>query len=310
MRGRSIVLVSLFASIVGTLACNVLLGNELGHLDDAGTTADGGDAANADADDDANADGATDAGRWTPTSFGSDLALWLDGEKGVSTAFCGTARCATIWADQSGNHNDAHAQSAPSEPLIVQLAAHNGRHALRFDGSRSSLTIADSRSMEVLGGFTILAVASESAGSPHTGALFVKPAMPLPFAGPTLWLNYDNVGVDGAAGRAGTQVDYYQYVASKETRLDDGVLRVYSMTFDGVKLSLRVNDGTPVSAMVSVSSESLASPGVSAIIGGGVSSSEQVVLGDIAEIIFATRSVDGPEWASAYAYLKAKYALP
>jgi hypothetical protein len=303
-------------------ACNAILGNEHGHLEalDGGIDVavdGGGDAQSAgdalpDGPRDANApdaqDTTDDAGPWAPTSFGTSLAMWLDGNEGLSTEICNGMRCAVIWADQSGNGNDARPPFASAAPA-VHAAMYNGHGALRFDGATTSLLIDDSFSTEVSGGYAIFGVAAESSSAAHQqGDIFSKTALGIPFSGPALWVNYANTGIDGTEGRAGAQVDFYQFVASGQTHLDDGMLRLYSTTFDGTTLTARVNDGAPSQVAVTVTPGSLRAVGETSSVGGRLNTN-QLFLGDIAEVILVTRTITPLEWSRTYEYLKLKYAL-
>jgi hypothetical protein len=187
---------------------------------------------------------------------------------------------------------------------------YNGHGAVRFDGEFTSLAIADVPSLQFANGYAIVAVVAEKPASPQ-GTIYGKTAPGYPYAGPGLWVDYFNqgAGVPVTDGRAGTQVDYNQFILSAQLHLDDGVLRVYGASFDGAVLSLHVGDAAAVSAPVNVVPGTLEAVGKVAYVGGPPSSS-QIILGDIAELFVSNESMDDAGWANAYAYLKAKYSLP
>jgi len=321
LRRRRTALTLAAIALIAT-ACNAVIGNELGHLEAKEDASPDGspmiaDAAMVDAPkdvgapDDGAADADTDAGPWSPLAFGTSLGIWLDADRGISTTICGGVRCAVIWADQSGNGNDARPPMVSAAP-IIHANAYNGHSALTFDGATTSLAIDDSISSEITGGFAIIAVAATAASTKHQlGDIYSKTGNPLPFAGPGLFVNYSMAGVDGSDGRIGSQVDFYQYIVSAEAHLDDGALRVYTSTFDGTKnLSMRVNDGPPSTiATMGVASGSLRASGIASSVGGRLGT-QQLFLGDIAELLLVTRATTPAEATQAYAFLKAKYGIP
>jgi hypothetical protein len=310
-----------FAFVAGT-ACNAIFGNEPGHLVGEAGAGYGGDdgvvesgdalpASDADAEGeagndadagDAEADGsAPDA--WTPASLGSGLVLWLDGDRDVSTMSCGQAACVTRWFDQSSAHNDAIVELETASPPMRTPALYRGHAALRFDGSSTSLTVPDAPSLQIQNAWVILVVAAQQRAF-HQGAFYSKTALAGPYAGLAFWGSYVSQYPHGAPA---VQVDIGQFVVWPTGGFDDGKLHVFLANFDGESLSLIVDRQAPTSVTVNASS-AVAAPGVPAYIGGNPGSG-QVFIGDIAEIILATRSLDAGEWSMVYAYLAAKYAL-
>jgi hypothetical protein len=304
------------------LACNGIFGTELGHFvgpanegpEDAAPDADVADhvddAVETAVDDaressvshDAQAD--VDAGTWTPAALGSALALWLDSDRDVTTTACTPSPCVTKWADQSGNGNDAvlDTQRASAPSWVASL--YSGHGAVRFDGNTTSLTIADVASLRLGTACTVLAVAAEQNAS-HEGAFYNKTSLVGPYTGIALWGSYTP---NLAHGTAATQVDINQFVTTAGGGLDDGKLRVFAAMFDGVALSLSVDRGVAASTPVTLT-EPLGAPGTPAYIGGNPAGN-QVLVGDIAEVILLTKALDSGEWAKMYAYIDAKYGLP
>jgi hypothetical protein len=263
------------------------------------------DSAIVEASSDAPSEAMGDAG-WSPPVVGGALALWLNGDVGTSTVNCTPNQCVGTWADQSGNHNDATAGTAQAQP-VLKPNQYNGHAALRFDGSQTSLSIPDVASLRFTSGYTIIGVAANTAAV-HVGALFSKTDPNYPFAGPTLWQNYDQ-SVQASTAHMGTQVDFTHYVVSTETALSDSVLRVYAATYDPVagKLFIRVNnDGA---ASITVPTTGVTATGTAAYVGGR-SFAGQVFSGDIAELVITSTPIADSQWPAVYAYFKQKYALP
>jgi hypothetical protein len=305
--------------------CNAILLNEPGRLlggdagDDAAPLGDGSvssgssgglhDGSIADASSDANDAGTT--GPTIPTSadagwalaLGSSLSMWLDSDRGMTTGPCGGDTCVTRWADQSGNGNDAIADYAAAIPPRLSSALYQGHQALRFDGNATSLLVADSTSMALNGGYTLVAVASESRAF-HEGALYAKTSSIYPFVGVALWGSY----VSGLPhGTGAVQVDMNQFLTSNLSGLDDGTLRMFASTFDSQTVRLFVDDTPPGDLRVSLSA-ALGAPGAFAFIGGNPGGG-QVFAGDIVELLLVSRSLDSTEWAAMRAYLHAKYGI-
>jgi hypothetical protein len=281
------------ALVVPLAACNTLLGNQPGYLVAPDALAD-------------------DAGPapWTPASLGTDLVLWLVGDRGVETASCATGTCVTRWSDQSGNGNDAQVPAPFAPPLHRRDAGLYGGHAaLGFDGAQTALIVRDAQSLELTWDYTIIAVAAVRASSTQNeGGLYSKTALGSPYAGPALWGSYVNGSVPHLpAGVAGAQVDIFQFVVSRETGLDDGRLRVYATVFDGQTLTVRVDDGAPTIGQVVAARGTLAAPGTSSWVGGNAPG--QILNGDIAELMVVSRAIDETTWAQAWGYLSNRYAL-
>ena len=80
---------------------------------------------------------------WTPASI-DGLALWLDAsDESTITLSSGAV---SQWNDKSGNARHATQGTSDDRP-VVQVAAINGRNALRFDGTNDFLAINDGRNL-------------------------------------------------------------------------------------------------------------------------------------------------------------------
>ena len=86
--------------------------------------------------------------------IGSELALWLRADAGVTSDFDGYV---SAWADQSGHSNSAQQVSLSLQPLLV-TNVFNGQPALRFDGLDDFLTSANSPSLAITSHMAIFAV--------------------------------------------------------------------------------------------------------------------------------------------------------
>ena len=265
----------------------------------------------ADAPNDGAGDATPEAGPWTPTSLGSALVLWLEGDEGTTTAPCGANTCVSAWADQSGTSppNSAGVGSGGTMPLFTP-GAFSGHSAITFDGDTTgtaSLAIGDAPSLEFTGGYTLVAVAfPATSASPHIGALYGKTDSASPFRGPALWVNYANTGIASTSQQAATQIDALQWAASSETNLD-GKLAAFSAVYDGSgHLDIRVNDDPPTTTVVSPSGPLTAIGRVAYV--GGAANSGQVLAGSIAEVIVVSKPLSATDWSSTYLYLKSKYA--
>jgi hypothetical protein len=97
----------------------------------------------------------TSLGAAAPTSPPMDgLALWLNGDQGITTNSSGGV---TLWADQSGNANDA-AQSDDAQAPALKLNRVNGHAAVNFDGGDDFLDVVDSSTLENMGDIATFAV--------------------------------------------------------------------------------------------------------------------------------------------------------
>jgi hypothetical protein len=319
VRSRSLTLVATSALVATAsgIACNSIFGNEAGYLVDMDAMP-AGDAAGAESDasaqleagalaDDAHdgnpvADARPDRdGPWTPASFGADLALWLDGDRGVTSAPCEGGVCVSHWADQSGKGNDA-TPTIPEIPPALSPVTYRGHSAIRFDGNQTSLDIADNASLQFQSGVTIVGVAAMAPAATQQGGIYGKTEVLYPYRGAALWVNYANNSIPN--GRAAAQVEYNQAIGVGSGYYD-GTLRAYAMIFDGTNLEVRVNQDLP--AALQAAGEIVAL-GADAYIGGRPNQS-QVFLGDIAEVIVVGKGLKSNEYLQAYGYLKAKYGL-
>ncbi len=82
------------------------------------------------------------------------LQLWLKADAGVTAS----GGAVTVWADQSGNHNDATQSIELYAPVLVENAV-NGKPVLRFDGESRYLDVASAPSVAITADITSFYVA-------------------------------------------------------------------------------------------------------------------------------------------------------
>jgi len=327
---RLVALGALLGPLVAVLACDAILGNQLGHY----VGAEAGDdvslafeasghsdsSAPLDASDAAEATPLVDAPQpetgeaappFSPADFGVTLVLWLEGDVGVTTATCPLGQCVTRWADQSTWGNDAVLPEAGTPPTLSSTGGHGAVSFDDFDGGTiTSLDVADTSSIEFKS-FSLVAVATDRANvSPHDGVLLTKQiSTSSPYYGPGFFLNCSNGGLTSAMGRACVQIDITQFVASSELGLFDGVARSYVAVYDvsSTTLSLGVNDDPWANALVN--NENITAKGFPLRIGGS-GYARQTMTGDIAEMIALDTPMTTSQWTGLYGYLRTKYGLP
>jgi hypothetical protein len=124
------------------------------------------------------ADAATDSGvvpdtsvPWDPSQI-AGLVLWLDADSVVANV----NGHVDAWSDKSPSKNDAKAANeAQKATLLTGGVGINGHQALRFDGTTSFYTIADSASLQWSQSFVIEAVFRHPpASAAELGAIYNK----------------------------------------------------------------------------------------------------------------------------------------
>jgi Bacterial Ig domain/Concanavalin A-like lectin/glucanases superfamily len=112
----------------------------------------------------------------SPPANGQEL--WLKADAGVTTNADGTV---AIWADQSGNGNDALEPSVGGGPTFI-LDPVSGKPALEFDGSTRYLDIANSPSTDLSGDLSMFYVANFADFAGYRGVLSrCEGPYPVPF---------------------------------------------------------------------------------------------------------------------------------
>jgi hypothetical protein len=224
--------------------------------------------------------------------------LWLKADAGVTLAGSNV----TTWADQSGNNNNAIADTG-EEPTFVSSFLNN-KPAIRFNGNGKVMEIADSYTLDFfktsvfivlkyLGqgtGNNIVYIKNANAGSPEDPAMYGLVATL--FGGNLSFPLNVNSWVDNP-----TNVD-----------IKDSIPRIFSMTYGGSDI-LMYADGFEVGSG-SIGGNISTSTGTLQIGGYNKSfSGAEYFNGDVAEIIMYNRAVTSTERQQVEAYLNTKYAI-
>jgi hypothetical protein len=174
--------------------------------------------------------GNPDAGPFDPSQL-SDLVLWLDAAKGVTSGMTGVS----AWADQTTYHNDASGTAGATgahEPTLTMNAI-NSLPAISFapgmtPGSSEFLDIADSASLEfATGDWCIFMVAQYS--NPTTGngagqaAFYAKIAGNTTPTGPQLIGNAATGTSNTLTGNIRARINATDNVNSAGTTYNDGM---------------------------------------------------------------------------------------
>lgn len=268
------------------------------------TSGDGGPSS------DGAADGPSEAGAIDLRAQGN-LVLWLDASKGVMQM---NQRVA-LWADQSGNGNDAHAVlGAPGVPgpLYVQNAV-GGRPALHFEANAGGnvaqgcmLAVDDKQSLRFgAASFVIEMVVRwtndpTQAATTNRGALFAKGG--IGNTGVLLMANNALMSTanGGAAGVVGTSA-----FGTLGTAYNDDTWRTVGLVRDITMAHLRV--GGKIDGTVGVATQDASSSMALLIGAAGDQAGTFRLNGDIAEIIVYANNA--PPAPVIEGYLRAKYGL-
>ena len=236
---------------------------------------------------------------FSPTDL-SGLSLWLKADAGVTLSGSNV----TAWADQSGNGNNASANSG-QEPTFVSSFS-NGKPAIEFDGLAQIMQIADANSLDFLAtssfivikylgqgtGNNIVYFKNSNAGDPEGQAMYGLVA----YNGDGYASFSLNVDVGGWSDYT-TQID-----------ISNGVPKILSMTYDDTDQNVYSNGS--FSDTFSIGGDIATSTGLFQIGGYNQSfNSEEYFYGRIAEVIMYNRAVTGTERQQVETYLNTKYAI-
>ncbi|MEP6859919.1 MAG: hypothetical protein ABJE66_04825 [Deltaproteobacteria bacterium] len=252
------------------------------------------------------------------------VVLWLDAAQGVTT----DQGKVTLWADRSGNHNDASQQNANWQPAVVAAGIH-GLPSVHFTGQVASgqqasygtlLNIADSATLQWASADYLIEVVTRYDNTPTGtvateratgyGTLYSKQTQnpQLPAEGVAFFAN--TPAGDTASGT--TAFSSYVYVSHGVTDsaqgFNDGVARLLGTQRVGATtLSLRVNGVE--AATSTVPSMNVDEVGVGARIGASGDATIARLDGDIAEMIVVKGSIAATDLATLETYLTTKYGL-
>jgi hypothetical protein len=264
---------------------------------------------------------------WSPSLL-SGLALWLDGQKGLSLAAAGAdagdAGPSVLWLDQSGHGNNASGFGSPA----ISGAALHGKQAVHFGGATDYLLVSDSASLQWgTGDFVVALVVQHTtfqndAGTVY-GTLYSKQIADVsPFGGVGLFANTPSrtsailaqlstaaqLTSDTAGYNNGTpfvvlmhrSVSAADAGSPADAGIDAAAASVGSLGIVINGLDAGANSGVGYARDVSA-------VGYAARIGG--TQYGQDMTGDIAEVIGVQGAVSDADLQKLEAYLKAKYGL-
>jgi hypothetical protein len=239
-----------------------------------------------------------DGGPCDPTSLGSSLALWLEGDMGLTSS--GTPAMVT-WTDQSTAKNNASSGAGATNPPTIDSAIVNGHTAVKFDGT-NSLVIQDAASLQWgTNSFAVWLVMSDttSTADAAVGTGFTILSKLAPMAG-------SSVGFALQLYPGGVEAFDYQSaeVRAPSTAIADGKFHVIGAVRSGGVLTMRI-DGA--SAMTGPFATNVSEPSQVVALGVSPNLAPPAFAGDIAEIIGVNGPVADP--ACLESYLKGKYGL-
>jgi hypothetical protein len=233
-----------------------------------------------------------------PTNL-SGLSLWLKADAGVTLSGANV----TGWADQSGNGNNASANSG-QEPTFASSFS-NSKPAIEFSGISQVMQIADANSLDFLttSSFIVLKYIGQGTGN---NIVYFKNANAGSPANPAMYGLVAKTAEDGVASfsmNVGGWVDYPTSIDITNT-----VPRILSMIYDGADQNVYSNGG--LSNTFSIGGNIATSTGLLQI--GGYNQSfdaAEYFYGQIAEVIMYNRAVTGTERQQVETYLNTKYAI-
>lgn len=239
-----------------------------------------------------------DGGPCAPSTLGSSLVLWLEGDMGLTST--GTPAMVT-WIDQSTLMNNASSGTGQSNAPTIDMSVVNGHNAVKFDGT-NSLVVQDATSLQWGGNpFAVWVVMSDTTSTADaavgTGfAIFSKLA---PMAG-------SSVGLALQLYPGGIEAYDYQsaQVRAPSTAIADGNFHIVGAVRAGGVLQMRV-DGA--SAATGAFATNVSEPGQVVALGTSPNLGPPAFAGDIAEVIAVSGAVADPTCIESY--LKAKYGL-
>jgi hypothetical protein len=277
-----------------------------GSVADSGTIADSGALVEAEA-----------AAPWSPTTLGSSLVLWLK-PSGVHAGTCpqnSAANCVTAWEDSSGSGlvatpvvpADPPAASNLDCPFITSTSPCVSFGGTTYGGLQIASTTPSP--LDLTGGYAILAIASAQSGAttPGAGGIYNRQIGTGAFPGASLWMPYiGSSAYTASQGFPATQVEYTSNgFAIWQTNLIDNHYHLFVASYDGnTALSIQVDNGTPISAVVPVTT--ISATGQPAFIGGN---SGQTFYGRIAEVLVINGPISSANVTAAYTYYSSLYGI-
>jgi len=270
--------------------------------------------------DDGGTDGTTtlDAGPFDPSTLGSNLVLWLEGDKGVTQ----TTNNVSAWADQTSYHNDASGGSGQgAHQPTYNATAINGLPAVEFaipqqqNQASQYLTIADSASLQFgSGDFAIFMVAeytnSTQGQGGSQGMFYYKVAGNTVPTGPELLGNAGSGTNNALESRIRARLNAADNVNSADTGYNDGTYHRIGMRRNGSALEVW-SDGKVASFTPDAGAAGdVSATGTDVNIGAEVNGYPQFRLaGGIAEVVGVKGTISDADVTNLDGYFKSKYGL-
>ena len=220
----------------------------------------------------------------------------------VNTTSSGTPYTgASAWADQSGNGNNASANSG-QEPTFISSFS-NSKPAIEFNGTTQIMQIADANSLDFLATSLFIVIKYIGQGTGNNIVYFKNANAGNPEGQAMYGLVATNGGLVSFSQNVGGWSDY-------QTSIDitDSVAKILSMTYNGTDQNVYSNGS--FSNTFSIGGNIATSTGLFQI--GGYNQSfnaAEYFYGRIAEIIMYNRAVNGTERQQVETYLNTKYAI-
>jgi hypothetical protein len=239
-----------------------------------------------------------DGGPCDPSTLGSSLVLWLEGDMGLTSS--GNPAMVT-WTDQSPAKNDASSGTGQTNAPTIDSTVVNMHTAVKFDGA-NSLVVQDATSLHWgTNSFAVWLVMSDATGTADAaaGTGFTILSKLAPMAG-------SSVGLALQLYPGGIEAYDYQsaQVRAPSTAVADGKFHIVGAVRSGGVLTMRL-DGA--SAMTGPFATNVTAGGQVVALGTSPNLGPPAFAGDIAEVIAVNGPVADP--ACLESYLKAKYGL-
>lgn len=238
-----------------------------------------------------------DGGPCDPSSLGSSLVLWLEGDMGLTSA--GTPATVT-WTDQSSAKNNA-TSSTQANPPTIDSAVVNGHSALKFDGT-NSLFVPDATTLQWgTDSFAVMLVMSDATDTADAaaGTGFTIVSKLAAMAG-------SSVGLALQLVPGGLQATDYEskFITANTTALGDAKFHVVGMVRSGGVLQVRIDGAMAASGTFGTS---ISAPSQALTFGVSSLLSPPAYAGDIAEVVAVHPAPADPTCLEGH--LKAKYGL-
>lgn len=206
----------------------------------------------------------------------------------------GTNNKVSVWADQSGNTNNAYQNSTSSQPLLVASEL-NGRPVIRFDGSDDYLNLPNVMSLAAAGEIIVVLKVPDAFGS-RINALWNFGNR----NGSSYYSGGRRMDDFGSVGNFSGNEFYSSPSASAVAQF-----HYYNISMDGDGLWVDRLNGLERQRRTGQTPSFRSSPLIGSRGGYG-----EYLQGDIAEILVFDKALSEKEREAAYVYLNSKYALP